>query len=616
MRKWVRVAILSLLGLLSTAVLGAVTALMAAVSLAATALIVPGTGTPDANVVEDYMENFRDYYMQDTACRDDGCPDDDLKGVDYFASFWPIPLPGWCDPGRCEKFDDSVDDGVEGLKEALQALQNLEPAYDGALVIAGYSQGARVLSIAKTNIANGTWAGLIDGLESVEFVFIGNPNRPNGGILSRFGILGHIPILDVTTGQPTPTDTDFPTEDWAIRWEGIADFPQYLLNPLAVVNSLLGFYYDHGTYLAVNEDSDPGELPAGYDVDTWRKITANPELYPGIVEIQKLPDSDTTYYTITPKVLPLVRPLHAIPFIGKPIADLIEPALRVIIEETGYNRNIPYSQYSPIGLIPFFNPITLFFKLVPAVFTGINNFLANFGLATEIPLSPTTPVPAMEDEQEDDADLTVLAGNESETSTGARLAMVHLDGDVEQQIAGVDDSNALIAKIQADGDLTLTEGLTEGNETSGTEGNEITVVDGEIADVDGGAASAEPQGTGLEPNPVGSPEVVDEKTTGPADGEVVVVTTDPEAKQNSEVETNPAQNRIDANGRSVSLDASPNKPATGSANGGNGTVQRITPAGPDPSEGLTTEPEPTGTTKDPQGAEDADDSQNSEPAAA
>ena len=64
MRKVGRVVILFLLSLLSTAVLSAATALMAAVSLAATALIVPGTGTPNANTVGNYMENFRDYYMQ------------------------------------------------------------------------------------------------------------------------------------------------------------------------------------------------------------------------------------------------------------------------------------------------------------------------------------------------------------------------------------------------------------------------------------------------------------------------------------------------------------------------------------------------------------------------
>ena len=177
------------------------TALMAAVSLAATALIVPGTGTPNANTVGDYMENFRDYYMQKRRA-----PRRWLLMISRASTTsrrsGRYPCPGWCDPGRCEKFDVSVADGVDNLEDELMALQ--EDGYTGDVVIAGYSQGARVVSIAKTKIASGEWADLIDQLDSVEFVFIGNPNRPNGGILSRFGILGTIPIVDVTTGSPRP----------------------------------------------------------------------------------------------------------------------------------------------------------------------------------------------------------------------------------------------------------------------------------------------------------------------------------------------------------------------------------------------------------------------------
>ena len=452
MRKIARLVVLSLLGLLSTAVLGAMTALMAAVSLAATALIVPGTGTPNANVVGNYMPNFRDYYMQETECT--AATSCDLDGVNYYASFWPLPLPGWCDPGRCEKFDVSVADGVDNLKDELLELQ--QNNYQGDVVIAGYSQGARVVSIAKTKIANGEWAGLIDQLDEVEFVFIGNPNRPNGGILSRFGILGTIPIVDVTTGQPTPTDTVFETQDWAIRWEGIADFPQYLFNPLAVVNSLLGFYYDHGTYLAVNDGSDPGELPAGYTVAEWKEITTHPELYPEIVQIQKMPGSDTTYYTVTPKVLPLVRPLHAIPFLGKPIADLLEPALRVLIEETGYNRNIPFGQYTPIELFPLFNPVTLILKLVPAIFQGINNFLANFGLATEIPLTPpiaTTTVSPLSDPETDDLGRVSLL-SELEDSSGAKPSLVQENGEGQQPEG---EEKTVVLNVEPEEQVTLTE---------------------------------------------------------------------------------------------------------------------------------------------------------------
>lgn len=445
MRKAGRVVVLFFLSLLSTAVLGAMAAVVAAVSLAATALIVPGTGTPNANVVEDYLENFRDYYMQTPCEEGGGCADEDLEGVDYYASFWPIPLPGWCDPGRCEKFDDSVDDGVDNLGDALYNLQEL--GYQGDVIIGGYSQGARVVTIAKMQFANGQYDEFLESLgpdAEVKFVYIGNPNRPNGGLLTRLGFLGHIPVIDVTTGEPTPTDTDFATEDWAIRWEGIADFPQYLFNPLAIANSLLGFYYDHGTYLAINGGSDPGETPAGYTVEEWEAITSNPELYPEIVDIQVY--GDTTYYTITPKYLPLVRPLHAIPIVGKPIADLIEPLLRVIIEETGYNRDVSFGEPTELQLFP--RPSSwakVFPQVIPALILGINNFLANFGLATEIPLSPVVPITPVspltdqQDEQTDELEQATLV-SENDNSSAATLSVVQDNTDVGQPPAAGDET--------------------------------------------------------------------------------------------------------------------------------------------------------------------------------
>ncbi|UUO01289.1 PE-PPE domain-containing protein [Mycolicibacterium novocastrense] len=593
MRKGIRVIVLSLLGLLSTAVLGALTALMAAVSLAATALIVPGTGTPNANVVGDYRENFRDYYMQDTPCTDDtncapnntGDPaNEGMLGINYPATFWPIPLPGWCPNLSCDKFDVSVGKGVDKLEDALQALQGL--GYEGDIVIAGYSQGARVATIQKYNMVNGAFPDLADQLS---FVFIGNPNRPNGGILSRFAFLQHIPILDVTTGQPTPTGLpdyprDFPTEDWAIRWEGIADWPQYLFNPLAVLNSILGFTYDHGTYLAINQGSDPGELPAGYDVDTWREITSHPELYPEIVDIQTY--GDTTYYTVTPKVLPLVRPLHSLPFIGKPIADLIEPALRVIIEETGYNRNIPFGQFSPTGLIPFFNPITLALKLIPAIFQGINNFLANFGLATEIPLSPTTPVsapPQTNAQQSDEPELARLMSNDLDGSSTGKLTLVQGNGDVKQEPAG--DGHMVATNTGTDGVLTQPEG-TETPVLENADKQQQTVVQQVDSEIAAGGGVGEVQGN--------------------EDGTVVAVDKLDESKDPEE-NTNPVQNRVDANGGSVSLSFSPGNTPGGATTGGEGA---------EPSGNLTKNPEPADGPENPGTPAGADDSKESEPAAA
>ena len=44
----------------------------------------------------------------------------------------------------------------------------------------------------------------------LSFVLIGNPNLPNGGLFERLALLGHVPILDATFGEPTPTNTASP----------------------------------------------------------------------------------------------------------------------------------------------------------------------------------------------------------------------------------------------------------------------------------------------------------------------------------------------------------------------------------------------------------------------
>ncbi|AEV71405.1 PE-PPE domain-containing protein [Mycolicibacterium rhodesiae NBB3] len=566
MRKMGRVVVLFLLSLVGTAVLTAVASLVTAVSLAATALIVPGTGTPNANGITGYMTNFRDYYMRRTPCVESDCTapynpvtGEGLKGIDYPASFWPIPLPGWCPNLSCDTFNVSVAKGVQSLETSLELLKPLMQPGD-KLVIAGYSQGARVASIAKMKYASGEWGDLP---VPDSFVFIGNPNRPNGGLLTRLGFLPYIPILNITTGQPTPNQptaalpAGIPTEDWAIRWEGIADWPTYILNPLAVVNSVLGFYYDHGTYLAFNAKSDPGETPAGYTLEEWRELTKNPQLYPDNVNIQ--PYGDTTYYTVTPKTLPLVRPLHLIPLIGKPIADLFEPALRVLIEETGYARWLPFGAPVGTGLIPLFNPITLFLKLIPAVFVGINNFLANFGLTKEIPLTPPIPVPP------------------------AATSLTEEGGDLEQTSLTNDPGDLFAARSMRQG-IDEEKAPGQGGEEQLLVANVETEIDPTLPD---GAVA--PTGV-IEPEETNEGDLPEELNNDPQEGNgPEELTIDPQEGNGPEelpkdsqeiVGTKPEDNRVDANGGSVSLSFSPNdnNPGESQPTGGGETLQQVDPA--------------------------------------
>ena len=90
----------------------------------------------------------------------------------------------------------------------------------------------------------------------------------------------------------------------------------------------------------------------------------------------------THYYMIPTEHLPLLAPLRAIPVIGNPLADLIEPTTKVLVN-LGYGD--PYHGYStsyadvptPFGLFPDVAPGTVFNALVASTQQGIANFSAD-----------------------------------------------------------------------------------------------------------------------------------------------------------------------------------------------------------------------------------------------
>jgi hypothetical protein len=571
----------AVLALLSSVLLVVASAFLAAFALGAAALIVPGTGTPNANIVGGYLENTRDYYIAPNNPSCTAVNNCQLVGIDYPASFWPIPLPGWCPNLRCDTLDVSVGKGVMVLDSTLTGLLVKPPDH---IVIAGYSQGARVATVEKINLANGAH-GDLTGL--VSFVYFGNPNRPNGGLLERFAILRHIPILNVTTGQPTPTDTGYDTTDVAIRWEGIADAPLYLLNPLAWANSILGFAYDHGTYLAVNANSDPGELPGGWPVAQWQEFMDHPELYPDIVDVQKF--GDTTYITVTPKVLPLVRPLYNIPIIGKPIADLIEPALRVIIEETGYDRSIPFGQPAPLRLFPIFNPITLVLKLIPAIVQGIGAFLSDLGLASAVaPAGPEEELSQLARQQADDPQQTKLLDEPDESSLAPKLRLVPDDATLTQQLDDGEGDETTVVTTSTDNELATSNGTltpTAGDTTNVDEN--VVEEEDEPEEIHGGSEELTNDPEEPTNDPEGNTQDPEELTNDPEE-----FTKDPEESKDSE------ENKNGASGGSVSLNFSPNKPGglTGRQDAG--------------------QPDPTGSPAPTQDTEGAEDSEGPEQAAA
>ncbi|MGV0834063.1 PE-PPE domain-containing protein [Mycolicibacterium thermoresistibile] len=406
MRQAARSIILTLLVLLGAVAVGVSYTVTAAVSLAAKAIVVPGTGDPDANVIQNYLNNFRDYYMGGTVCAEpDACdvplpnPDATLIGINYPASFWPLVIfPGWCEPGTCERWNDSVADGVAGLNAAvIDALA--DP--DEHIVIAGYSQGGQVVSNQLRNLT-----ALSDAQKAqLEVVLIGNIANPDGGLwprLSPFNIFAEL-LLDATLGPPMITDSGIPITSIGFEYDPVVYSPLYWGNPFAVLNALVGFDTVHGQYLAGPNRPDAGELPYGY---TPEEVT---ELVDAGIANCGEPGSNcrrdghgNKYIMIPAKSLPLADAVLSLGAsvgltpIVKPLVDLFAPVVKVLVDlgydwsgDPGIARPL-----SPLPFNPFNNWLQVGLDLIEATGQGVEAFLSNFGVTTNAPTNAPATTPA------------------------------------------------------------------------------------------------------------------------------------------------------------------------------------------------------------------------------
>lgn len=238
-------------------------------------------------------------------------PDTPYQKVPYNAGFWPVSKGGLGDL----TWDASVQQGLTNL--GAEPLQSND-------VIFGFSQGAVVASRYKNDHPD---AGHT-------YVLVENPNRPNGGVLERFKGL-HIPILDVSFNGATPGNGDL-TIDVARQYDGWADFPTYPLNVLATANAIMGIVYLHGKTQTEITAADISQID-----------TSKNSMY-----YQYDPETNTKYYLLPTKELPLLMPFNGI--VPDPILKALDPPLRFLIE-LGYDRS-DYSQPTPAKLIPDVDP--------------------------------------------------------------------------------------------------------------------------------------------------------------------------------------------------------------------------------------------------------------------
>lgn len=215
------------------------------------------------------------------------------------------------------------------------------------VVVFGYSQSSALSSLAMARLAEqGVPA------QDVHFVLVGDTAAPNGGLLERFdfplGSHPSIPSLGITFGYPTPDL--YPTDVYTLEYDGFADFPQYTLNPLADLNALVGLVLEHFTYLGLQPDQIADAIP-----------------------LQTATDSLTHYYMIPQEHLPLLDLVRFLPFIGNPLADLVEPDMKILVNlgygsiTEGWSQG-PADVPTPFGLFP---PDLDWGAVLQALLTGI-----------------------------------------------------------------------------------------------------------------------------------------------------------------------------------------------------------------------------------------------------
>jgi PE-PPE domain/PE family len=220
--------------------------------------------------------------------------------------------------------DQSVSQGVTILNNAImQAHQNGITHIN----VFGYSQSAVIASLEMPKL-------LAAGIPStdVNFVLIGDPMNPNGGMFTRFPGLG-LPNLGATYSGGTPPN-DYPTVIYTAEYDGFADFPRYPIDIFADLNALMGVIYVHNVYPT---------FTATQIASAVQLSTSGPTM--------------TTYYMIPTENLPLLEPLRAIPYIGNPLADLLQPDLTYLVNwgygdpAYGYST-APANVNTPFGFLP------------------------------------------------------------------------------------------------------------------------------------------------------------------------------------------------------------------------------------------------------------------------
>lgn len=304
-----------------------------------TALIMSGTSNPTPSLK--YINEINTKYIQPSFAG--AVP----QGLTTPEQLWPLtPRIGDL------TFNQSVAKGVTILDNTIAA----ELLGGNDVVAFGFSQSA---SIVHNEIVNLMAAGAPHP-NDLAFMMIGSPNNPGGGILARFPGF-YIPIMDVSFTGATPANTPYATTIYTAQYDGVAHVPQYPLNVLADINAMMGYFYVHNVYPTVT----PAELANAVPLPTSPGYTGH-----------------TQYYMLLTQDLPLVQPIRDIPYVGQPLANLIQPPLRVLVDlgYADYGVGANYADIpTPAGLLSIPNPFTVSYYLLKGAVQGPYGAVVSIG---------------------------------------------------------------------------------------------------------------------------------------------------------------------------------------------------------------------------------------------
>jgi PE-PPE domain/PE family len=271
-------------------------------------------------------------------------------------------------------FDISVARGLTALNNAVQQYATLGGTAN-TINIFGYSQSAAIVSqeMQALNPTNTPGGSLLPPGVHLNVTLVGDVSNPNGGLLTRFPSLS-LPSLGFTFGTATP-DNSFPTHIYTIEYDGFADFPQYPIDFLSDLNAFIGIIELHGTYPFFSGDQILNAIQLTNTVGTPL----------------------TQYYILPTQNLPLLDPVRAIPLIGNPLADLLQPDMRVLVD-LGYGSTTqgwspdPPNVPTPFGVIPPVSAASVAGALAAGTQQGIGAFASD--IRAEIASPPALSLPS------------------------------------------------------------------------------------------------------------------------------------------------------------------------------------------------------------------------------